>query len=247
MQLLKTVFHIHTDYSDDSDNTIEHLLDDAIHQSVRVLAVTDHETIEGALALADAAPPDLQVIVGQEISTKAGHLVGLFLRETVTPGRSVRATAKEIRAQGGLIVVPHPFNTIFGCGLRDATGDIIDYIDIVEISNAQNLLPFPNRRAADFAAIHHFPALVGSDTHLRNSLCPCYQLIPPFDGPASFLDSVRQALLVPGRHSLNYFARSADIVLRSRLGLPLPRALGRNCKGPRTAHAMQPAAVPVQQ
>jgi hypothetical protein len=241
--LLKTVFHVHTDYSDDSDNSIEHLLDAAVRAGVRALAVTDHDTIEGARALAAAAPPDLKVIVGQEISTADGHLIGLFLREPVAPGLSVRTAAKEIRRQGGLIVVPHPFNTIFGCSLREAVLDIIDYIDIVETSNAQNLLPFPNRRSARFAALHAFPALVGSDTHHRDSLCSCYQLIPPFDGPASFLDAVRHALLVPGCHPLTYFIQAAAVVLRSRLGLPLAPAVGRNNTTPPRTRAAQPVPV----
>lgn len=246
MRLLKTVFHVHTDYSDDSDNSIEHLLDAAGRSGVRVLAVTDHDTIEGAREMASLAPPDLQVIIGEEISTADGHLIGLFLREPVAPGLSVRTTAKEIRKQGGLIVVPHPFNTIFGCGLRDAVLDIIDYIDIVEISNAQNLLPFPNRRAAEFAALHEFPALVGSDTHHRNSLCSCYQMIPPFDGAASFLESVRLASLVPGRHPLTYFLHSAAAILRSRFGLPQPPTLGRNCPRSRRPPFDEPSAVPLR-
>ncbi len=242
MRLLKTVFHIHTDYSDDSDNSVEHLLEAAERGGVDVLAVTDHDTIQGALALASLAPPGLKVIVGQEVSTAEGHLIGLFLREPIPPGRSARTTALDVRRQGGLVVVPHPFNTIFGCSLRGAVYDLVDLIDIVETSNAQNVFSYPNRRAAVFAAAHALPALVGSDTHHRDSLCSCYQLLPRFDGPASFLDSVRRALLVPGRHPLRYFLRAAEVVLRPRLGLPLPQSLGRNCTVSRRPASPEPAA-----
>ncbi|HSW45725.1 MAG TPA: PHP domain-containing protein [Phycisphaerae bacterium] len=245
MRLLKTVFHIHTDYSDDSDNTVEHLLDAAERFGVRVLAVTDHDTIDGARAMAAIAPPHMKVIIGEEVSTTDGHLIGLFLRETIEPGLPARKTAEQIRRQGGLVVVPHPFNTIFGCSLREAAHDILDLVDIVEVCNAQNLLPFPNRRADELARRHHLPALVGADTHHRDSLCPCYQLLPPFHSPASFLDAVERAALVPGRHPPGYFVRSALIVIRERLGLPSPAGYGTNCRLSRR-RMLQPATVPVR-
>jgi hypothetical protein len=246
VHLLKTVFHVHTDYSDDSDNTIEHLLDAAGRLGVHVLAVTDHDTTEGARRLAARAPRGLKVIVGQKISTADGHLIGLFLNEPIAPGLSHRATARDIRRQGGLVVVPHPYNTIFGCSLREAVYDILDLIDIVEISNAQNLLPLPNRRSQRLAAQYSFPAIVGVDTHHRDSLCSCYQLLPPFDGAASLLASLRRAVLVPGRHPLGYFVRSALVIARSRLGLPTAN-YGRNCTTPRTGQVLQPSPVPVDQ
>jgi predicted metal-dependent phosphoesterase TrpH len=230
---LKTVFHVHTDYSDDSDNNIGHLLDAAARCGVDVMAVTDHDTLDGARALADEAPPGLTIIVGQEISTTDGHLIGLFLHEAIAPGLPVRATAREVQRQGGLVVVPHPFNIMFGCGLREAVYDVIDLIDIVEVSNAQNLLPFPNRKAGQFANFSELPMLVGADSHHRDSLCASYQLLPPFDSPVSFLAAVNQALLVPGRHTLGYFTRSAMIVLRDRLGLPAPAGYGANCHSSR--------------
>ena len=246
VHLLKTVFHIHTDYSDDSDNTIEHLLDAAGRLGVHALAVTDHDTIDGARQLAARAPRGLKVIVGQEISTAGGHLIGLFLREPIAPGLSPRATARDIRRQGGLVVAPHPFNTIFSCGLREAVYDILDLIDIVEISNAQNLLPWPNRRSQRFAARYSFPAIVGSDTHHRDSLCSCYQLMPLFDGPAAFLASLGRAVLATGRHPLGYFVRSALVIARSRLGLPTAD-YGRNCTTSRTGHLLQPNPIPLHQ
>lgn len=241
---LKTVFHVHTDYSDDSDNSIEHLLDAAARCGVDVLAVTDHDTLDGAWALADVAPSGLTIIVGQEISTVDGHLIGLFLHEAIAPNLPVRAAAREVHRQGGLVVVPHPFNVMFGCGLCEAVYEIVDLIDIVEVSNAQNLLPFPNSKARQFATFSELPMLVGTDSHHCDSLCASYQFLPYFNSPTSFLTAVDQALLVPGRHSLGYFAHSAIVVLRNCLGLPAPAGYGASCRSSRRRNP-QPEPVSV--
>lgn len=243
VRLLKTVFHVHTDYSDDSENSVDHLLESARRHQIDCLAVTDHDTIEGAEALAAQAGPDLKVIVGQEISTTEGHLIGLFLHEPVEPKLSPRRTAEAIKNQGGLIVVPHPFNTLFGCSLREAVFDIIDLLDLVEISNAQNLLPYPNRKAEQLARRFDFPGLVGVDCHHRDSVNSCYQYLAPFDGPASFLASSRRARIVRGRHSLGYFLRAGWLVARTKgLGLGHPEGYGRNCSQGR-GH-LRPSLVP---
>ncbi len=242
---LKTVFHVHTDYSDDSENSVDHLIEAAKRYHIDCLVVTDHDTVEGARALAEEAGPDLKVIIGQEISTSEGHLIGLFLREAVEPGMSPRQTAKTIKDQHGLVVVPHPFNILFGCSLRDAVYDIIDLLDLVEISNAQNLLPYPNHKAEQLARRFGFPGLLGVDCHHQDSVNSCYQYLAPFDGPASFLAAVSQARLVRGRHSLGYFFRSGWFVARTKgLGLGYPDGYGRNCG--RSRGQLQPRPVPVR-
>lgn len=238
----KTVFHIHTDYSDDCNASIHDVIESARCSRVQCVAITDHDTIEGARQLAAAGAP-LQVIVGEEISTADGHLIGLFLRECVEPGMSVRRTAEAIRAQGGLVVVPHPYNRIFGCSLRDRVNDILDLIDVVEVSNAQNLLPFPNRKTESFARQHRFPMVVGADSHHRGYLDSCHQWMEPFDGPDTFLASLRTAHFVVRRHPLTYFVRSAHVLLRDKLGWNLPEGYGRNCPRPRPQLELTPVPV----
>ncbi|MGQ9651212.1 MAG: PHP domain-containing protein [Phycisphaerae bacterium] len=228
MRLVKTVFHVHTDYSDDSNLSVDCLADEAIEKGVGCVAVTDHDSIEGALTLADRVGDDLQVIVGEEISTKDGHLIGLFLRDFVEPGMSVRETAEAIREQGGLVVVPHPYNRLFHCSLGDRVYDILDLIDVVEIANAQNLSPLPNRRSARFARSHGFPAVVGNDVHHRGYLDTCYQMMPGFEGPSEFMASLGHAQLHARSHPLSYFFRTAWLIARYKLGFPLPAAYGAN-------------------
>jgi len=229
MRLVKTVFHLHTDYSADSNVSPESVIDSALAAGVHCVIITDHDTLEGARRVAYISRDcDLQVVVGEEIATADGHLIGLFLREFVEPGLSVRRTAEAIHDQGGLVVVPHPFNRIFDCGLRGKVHNLLDLIDAVEVHNAQNSLPFPNMMAQKFAARHGYPALVGADTHLRGHLAPSYQWMPAFDGPGQFLESLAGASLVRGRHSAGYFLSAACRIARSALGLPISADFGRN-------------------
>ena len=147
---IKTLIHVHTDFSFDSDICPKTLATLAEQEGIGCVAVTDHDTLEGARRLTGMT--SIRVILGEEVSTRDGHLIGLFLTHRVRPGMSARDTARAIREQGGLVFLPHPFVATFGCGLRHAAYDIVDWIDAVEINNAQNLLRRPDRRARRFAA-----------------------------------------------------------------------------------------------
>jgi hypothetical protein len=108
--------HMHTNYSDGT-GSVEEVLEFAHrHTSLDVIAITDHDTIEGALRARDlAATRDyrFEVIVGEEISTREGHLLALFLREPIAPDQSIERSIELVHAQGGLAVVAHPFNRVF--------------------------------------------------------------------------------------------------------------------------------------
>lgn len=225
---LKTVIHVHTDYSIDSNTSPEALADLVRQCGVHCLAVTDHDCIAGAQAVREASRGDFQVIIGEEITTSQGHLLGLFLEEPIAPGLPARHTAELIRRQGGVVIAPHPFNSLFGCGLRQHVYELIDVLDAVEVCNAQNLLPFPNRKAARFACDTGVPALAGTDMHHGRRLDACFQWMPPFDDAESFRAALPQAQLVTGRHSLTYFARSARFEFWKQSGLRLPAGYGRN-------------------
>lgn len=236
MNWIKTVFHIHSDYSDDSDLSVERIYELAREKNISCVAITDHDTILGAQALQAIAGPDLKVIIGEEISTAQGHLIGLFLKEHIEPGQSARRTAELIRRQGGLVIVPHPFNNFYSCGLQSAVRDLLDLIDAVEICNAQNLLDSINRKAADLAREHNFARIVGSDVHHGTGLDRCHQYIPDFDGPETFKAALRHGGFVMNRHPIGYFIKTAWILFRYKFGLGLPAAIGRNCPVDRSAY-----------
>lgn len=108
--------HMHTNYSDGTGSVEEVLAFAQEHTRLDVLAITDHDTIEGALRARDLAARGryrFEVIVGEEISTREGHMLALFLRERVPPDLSIERSIELVREQGGLAIVAHPFNRVF--------------------------------------------------------------------------------------------------------------------------------------
>lgn len=220
----KAVIHLHTDYSSDSDIAIADLAGFAERAGIDCLAVTDHDTIEGAIRLRDTGR--VRVVVGEEITTTQGHLIGLFLDERVPPGLPPRRTAEMIRQQGGVVLLPHPFNRFMSCGMAEAALGILDLIDAVEINNAQNLLPGPDRAARRFALAHGLATYVGADSHRTSSIAPCWQLLAPFDGPDAFRLALAAAELRPGRHPLPYFFDMGMQYVRYLAGMSPARSVG---------------------
>ncbi len=247
VKTLKMVFHVHTNYSDDGNMSPQALLAEADRRQVTCLTVTDHDTMDGARHVADIAPRHIRIIQGQEVSTAEGHLIGLFLQEEIPAGLSPLDTAERIRDQGGLVIVPHPFNTMFDCSLKSAIHDLGGLIDAVEIFNAQNVSPLPNRKAAAFARDHHLPAIVGGDVHHRGYLDSTYQWIPAFTDARSFMKSLQSAHFVARRHPLSYFVRSANVFGRGLLNWRTSTDYGANCDRSRSRRTPASPALPAGQ
>lgn len=226
VQPMKTLIHIHTDYSYDANISVEQLARGCRDNGIDCVTVTDHDSIEGARRL--AAITDLNVIIGEEVSTRDGHLIGLFLHEWIRPGMSAIDTARAIREQGGLVLLPHPFVRAFSCGLGDVAWKMPEWIDAVEVFNGQNLSRRADRLATAFAEAHDLPQYVGADSHMNTSLAPCYQEMSPAGDPRSFLASLRSAKLVRGHHPWTYFASTGYRVMLSLAGMRQPRSFGAN-------------------
>jgi len=223
---MKTLIHIHTDFSYDSNITAAQLADFCEQERFGCVAVTDHDSIEGARRLASMT--DVNVIIGEEVTTSQGHLIGLFLTEWIRPGMSALDTAKAIRAQGGLVLLPHPFVRAFGCGIGEAVWKMSEWIDAVEVNNAQNLSRRADRLAREFAETYDLPQYVGADSHMNSSIAPCYQTMPEARDPQSFLRALRQAELVRGHHPLSYFVSTGWRVMLALARRPQPEAFGAN-------------------
>lgn len=206
MSRLKTVIHIHTNYSFDANMAPDDLVNVARRQGVHCLAITDHDDIGGALDVRRLAP-DLRVIVGEEISSADGHIIGLFLRERIAPGLSLEDTATAIRDQGGLVFAPHPCATLCESALGLAELERLrPWVDAVEICNSQNLLVWEERHARAFCDRYGVTPYVGADVHIRGHLAGAYQWIADFEDAPSFLAVLGHAELHPRRFGLSYFA-----------------------------------------
>ena len=134
-KLLKADLHIHTEYSPDCNTPLEQIIKRCLEIGINCIAVSDHGTAEGALKMQTIAP--FPVIVAEEILTPQGEIVGMFLKETIPSRLSVEQTISRIKAQGGLVCIPHPFDALRRSALDPKTIEkIVEQIDIIEVFNA---------------------------------------------------------------------------------------------------------------
>lgn len=157
------------------------------------VAVTDHDTIDGALRLAATNPGRL--VIGQEITTTHGELIGLFLRERVTSGLTVGEAAMRIKDQGGLVYLQHPYDAFRRHPREEQIEAISDLIDVVEVFNGRSD-PAANRRAEELCEILGVVAGAGSDAHTLPELGCVYVEMGEFSGPKHFLRELRDARIV---------------------------------------------------
>jgi predicted metal-dependent phosphoesterase TrpH len=159
--------HCHTSASFDSLATVASVVRAAAARGLTHLAVTDHDRIDAAIRARDAAPPELTIIIGEEVKTIDGDLIAVFLDRVVPPGMSALETIAAVREQGGLVGVPHPFDGLRGFGRKSGLllDEIADKVDWIEAYNARVIGGSANERAALFAREHGLPGVCASDSH----------------------------------------------------------------------------------
>lgn len=232
--------HCHTSASFDCLASPDAVVRAAAARGLTHLAITDHDRIDGALRARDAAPNGLTVIVGEEVRTADGDLVALFLTAPVAPHRPAVETIAEIRAQGGLVGIPHPFDRFRGSMLKGAPAAgavaatagaddvrleaLAAQVDWVEAHNARVVGGSGNERAVLFARAHGLPGVAASDAHSTIEVGVAYNVV---DGDPSTPEGLLACLalaegagreLVRGRAS--YYVRAitpvAKLVNRAR-------------------------------
>ncbi len=164
-----------------------------------VVCITDHNAIAGAVELRERLA--CRVIVGEELRTAAGEIIGLFLDERVPMGISHLDAAKAIRDQGGVVYIPHPFDPMRRNLSEAALYELAeaDLIDAVEVLNAKTSLASLNRRAAQFADEFGIVGGAGSDGHVPDALGAAYVDMVDFETPMEFLASLASAQVI-GHH-----------------------------------------------
>jgi len=195
--------HSHTMFSGDSTTTLDEIIESVVEAGIDVLCVTDHNAIDGAVRLQRALEGDgiCRVIVGEEVRTHTGEIIGLFLNEKIPFGANAIDTATQIRAQGALVYVPHPFDplrrNLTEASLIEITG--LGLVDAIEAHNSKTSLKSLNVKAAEFGNEHHLALGAGSDAHVPLALGSAYMEMPDFDGPTDFLQKLRKGRIV-GHH-----------------------------------------------
>ncbi len=188
----KVELHSHTVWSKDCLTSLDTMIDSCQRKGIDRIAITDHNTAEGALALARRAP-DL-VIVGEEIMTTKGELLGYFLKESIPAGLTPDETIRRLRDQGAVISVSHPYDR-----LRKGAWDeadllpILDKVDALEVFNARCLYPEDNAKALTLATAHNKPGTVGSDAHIAYEFGRATLTMQPFESAGDFYESLKRA------------------------------------------------------
>jgi predicted metal-dependent phosphoesterase TrpH len=197
MNEVRVLLHCHTEYSSDATLKLAELGPALQAAGIGVVAITDHNTIEGAQQLQASKPEWLNVIVGEEITTAQGDLIGLFLTERVEPNLPLLDTIMAIRGQGGVVMVPHPFDRVRRRSLGQAVVEsYLDKIDLFETYNARCLWPGDNQAAAAFARENSLVAVAGSDAHTAAEVGNAVCVMAPFADRAGFLHNLTGARLV---------------------------------------------------
>jgi predicted metal-dependent phosphoesterase TrpH len=185
--------HLHTVASGDSVLTLEELADRARSAGLDAVCVTDHNVTHAAVA---AAERDLgvRIIVGEEIRTRDGDVIGLFLTERIPYVLPLAEVIGLIRGQGGLVYAPHPFDPV-----RSSLGAVLPAlcaegaVDVIEVFNAKIEDQSLNARALALARSSGLPGGAGSDAHDAPGVGAAYLDMPDFDGPAGFLAALADA------------------------------------------------------
>ena len=204
--LIDVDLHMHTDHSGDCATPVEVLLQTAQAQGLGAIAVTDHNEVSGALAARDlAADYGVKVIVAEEVKTASqGEVIGLVLDEKIPRGMTLAETVAEIRRQGGLVYVPHPFDRMHAVPDYEHLLDIVEDVDAIEVYNPRVAIGSFNEEAARFAAKYRIPGGAGSDAHVAQGLGSVRVRMRDFDGPEEFMESLRDADILTKPSSLLY-------------------------------------------
>ena len=205
--LIDVDLHMHTDHSSDCATPVKVLIETARDRGFGAIAITDHNEVSGAQEAARVAEglDDFKIIVAEEVMTSdAGEVIGLFLTEKIPKGVTMREAITEIRRQGGLVYVPHPFDRLHSVPDYENLLDIVEDIDLMEVFNPRVAISSFNEEAERFARKYNLIPAAGSDSHVAQGLGAVRNRLHDFDGAEEFLESMREAEITRRHKNLVY-------------------------------------------
>jgi predicted metal-dependent phosphoesterase TrpH len=205
--LIEVDLHMHTDHSPDCATPVEVLVNTARDRGLGAIAITDHNEVSGALEARRIVEgeDEIKVIVGEEVKTaEQGEVIGLFLEEKIPRGMTMAETIAEIRRQGGLVYVPHPFDRFHSVPDYEHLIEIVEEVDILEVFNPRVALTAFNEEAERFASKYRIVPGAGSDSHVAQGLGSVRVRIHDFNGPGEFLEAMRDADITRKHKNLVY-------------------------------------------
>lgn len=216
--MISADFHLHTCFSPDCKTSLDEIVEAVLRARLDCIAITDHDTIEGALQLKESA--SFQVIVGEEISSAGGHIIGLFLEKTIPAGLSVQDTIACIHEQGGFAIAPHPFASLATESLQDNFLAQFHLFDAIEVRNSNNFAIWDDYKAERFAKENNLLAVCGSDSHCARGIGSSRVILESFTDSESLRQALTSARIESKVHSPLYFLEhaknTASICLQER-------------------------------
>ena len=187
---MRVDLHLHSHFSHDGQSSLDELIQRCAECGLDRIALTDHNTVEGALALAKMAP--VLAIIGEEAKTREGEVIGLFITGRIPPYLPPEEAMDMIHGMGGLTYLPHPLDRNRAHFRAERLVELADRIDIIETYNAW-CEPASNQAAARFAADLGKVSATGSDAHSARELGRSWMEMEEYSGPQDFLEKLRQA------------------------------------------------------
>jgi predicted metal-dependent phosphoesterase TrpH len=203
---LNVDIHVHTKYSGHSLLKVETIAKVARERGLHAVAITDHDEIKGAYELSEMFP----TIIGEEVSCTEGDVIGLFIRDKIGKGSALEVMDK-IHAQGGLVMVPHPFDPL-RWGLNDEK--LCAKADLIEVFNSRVTRSSDNIKAIAFAKMRGIAAVVGSDAHTKAEIGRSWMEIDAIDSPDIFMRALPYAKMHTSKSPLYVHAQTKLLKLR---------------------------------
>lgn len=237
MKKYKTEFHVHTRYSKDSILSYWLILVVAKLKKLDTLVITDHNEVDGALKFKEKFKKhNIEIIVGEEIFTKKGEIIGLNLKKKIEPNLTPKQTIKEIRKQGGLVYVPHPYDekrykTVL---VESEIEKNKDEIDFIEVHNGRNIDRQFSIEQNEIAENYNLRKIIGSDAHTFFELGRNYILTDKQITSDNILENYKDVEFVKNdcinfAHTWTRFARIITMVGKGDFG-EIFRVINRKCK-----------------
>ena len=214
--MIKVDFHTHSSASPDGGVTPEQYTKALSEGQLDCIAITDHNSVDLAQSLHKSLGD--QIIVGEEIMTSEGELIGLFLHSFVMPHQTAEATAKSIKAQGGIVYVPHPLETVRKGLPKSVLDDIAELVDVVEVHNGRAVFQNRGPQAATWARLNRKEIAASSDAHGHKGLSSAYTQMSEQPTAGNIIKLLKTARFVTNRPPLRALLYPKMHRLRKKLG-----------------------------
>lgn len=213
--MYKIDLHTHSQVSPDGGITADQFEAVLKNNLLDIIAVTDHNQTDFAVGLKQRLGD--RIIVGEEIMTTDGEIIGLFLSSTIKPGLSPAETIKQIKEQGGIVYIPHPFEGVRKGLNAEVLEELVDSVDIIEVCNGRAFLQDRSTQAVIWSKLNRIIGVASSDAHGMRGLGKTYTRVPELPTQENFIEVLSHGVPVTDRPGLRSLLYPKYNVLRKKM------------------------------